>query len=128
MIDMQREQLISLRIAAALLPPMRQGKPVTASCIQRWIRHGVLVASGEHVRLEAVRLGGRWLTSAEALYRFALAQTPQAGAPAGLPRSVEQRARESTDAARALEERWARRLPSRRSPVRGPPRSATTSV
>jgi hypothetical protein len=125
MIDMQREPLISLRTAAALLPPIREGKPVTASCILRWIRRGVELPSGERVHLEAVRLGARWLTSAEAVYRFAVHQTPQAGAPGGMPRSVEQRARESMDAGRALEERWARRLPSRRLPIRSPPQSAT---
>jgi hypothetical protein len=64
------EPLISLRRAAALLLPPRHSKPVKPSFIVRWIRRGVMLPSGERVRLEAVRLDGRWLTSADAVYRF----------------------------------------------------------
>jgi hypothetical protein len=46
------------------------------SCIFRWIADGVQSPDGSIVRLEAVRMGGRWLTSVEALHRFAEAQTP----------------------------------------------------
>jgi hypothetical protein len=73
--ELTYETLISLVDAARLLPPARQGRPVSMSCILRWILSGVRTPSGV-VRLEAVRLGGRWLTSREALQRFAEQQTP----------------------------------------------------
>jgi hypothetical protein len=56
------------------------------------------------VRLEAIRLGGRWLTSEEALERFAEQLTPHFpthSAPA--PRSAVARAKASEQAAAALE-------------------------
>jgi hypothetical protein len=37
---------------------------------------GTKAPDGRVVRLEAIRLGGRWLTSVEALQRFAAALTP----------------------------------------------------
>jgi hypothetical protein len=65
------ERLIGLRTAAALLPPTRHGWPVRLSCIVRWIGRGLLIPSGERVRLEAIRHDGHWLTSGEAVNRFA---------------------------------------------------------
>jgi hypothetical protein len=46
----------------------------------RWITEGVRLPDGSRVRLEAARLGGRWLTSEPALRRFLAAQTPELGA------------------------------------------------
>jgi hypothetical protein len=40
------------------------------STILRWISRGIRLASGEIVRLEGARRGGRWITSVEALQRF----------------------------------------------------------
>ena len=77
MIDLRNETIISLAAAARMLPPGRRGRPVTLSCILRWILDGVRLKSGQIVRLEAVRLGGRWITSTEALQRFAAGQTPE---------------------------------------------------
>lgn len=85
MIDIQSENLISLSAAARLLPPNRGQRPVDPSCVLRWITDGVKVG-GKIVRLEAIRLGGRWLTSAEALQRFAEAQTPRPEGVMALPR------------------------------------------
>jgi hypothetical protein len=70
MIDMQAESLITISQAARLVPPGRQGKPTHVATIHRWINQGV-----RGVRLDAIRLGGRWLTSREALQRFAQALT-----------------------------------------------------
>jgi hypothetical protein len=104
MIDLRHEKLIGLRAAAEVLPPGRLGRPVSQSCVMRWIQRGVQLSSGDRVRLEAVRIGGRWLTSVEALQRFAARQTPDpVEEPAPLPRSVEERRRASDAAARALE-------------------------
>jgi hypothetical protein len=74
------ESRISLAQAAKLIPPTRQGKPVHASTLVRWILHGV-----RGVRLEAARLGGRWVTSHEALDRFSAALTARHNPPALQP-------------------------------------------
>jgi hypothetical protein len=71
MIDLAAEApLIPLALEPALLPPGRGDKPVTFSTVFRWVKDGVLNAAGERVRLEAARIGGRWLTSKPALQRF----------------------------------------------------------
>jgi hypothetical protein len=87
------ETTLSLAQAAARLPSFRLGKPVNASTVWRWINDGVKLPDGTTVRLEAVRLAGRWLTSAEALARFADAQTPHAKRTAELPPRIPQRHR-----------------------------------
>jgi len=104
MIDFLKEPLISLCTAAKLLPPSRRGRPVSFQCVLRWIMDGARGPDGERVRLEAVRLGGRWLTSKEALGRFAARLTPQIGknaAPA--PRTSRQWRRAAERAERELE-------------------------
>jgi hypothetical protein len=105
MIDLTSETLISLSEAARLLPRGRRNRPVTLSCVLRWVLDGVRLPSGSAVRLQAVRMGGRWLTSKEALQRFADAQTPrldgQPEQPA--PRAPSARQRDSERAAAALE-------------------------
>jgi hypothetical protein len=63
--------------AAWKFPPYRAGKPTNPSTIWRWIVDGVLLPDGTRIRLEAARLGGRWLTSEQALARFIERQTPQ---------------------------------------------------
>jgi hypothetical protein len=57
--------------------PAPRGKRTHISTILRWIMHGAKAPDGTRVRLEAVRLGGRWLTSREALQRFVQALTPR---------------------------------------------------
>jgi hypothetical protein len=49
---------------------------VKASCVLRWVLDGVKVPGVGKVKLEAARIGRRWITSAEALQRFIDAQTP----------------------------------------------------
>jgi hypothetical protein len=105
MIDLHNETTISLSQAARLLPPGRRGRPVTLSCVLRWVLDGVRLASGERVRLEATRMGGRWLTSVEALQRFADRQTPRfdSGPQPGLPAPRRPTPRTPTQRRRALE-------------------------
>ena len=81
-IDLKNETVLSLSQAARMLPPGRRGRPVTLSCVIRWVLDGVKTHSGR-VRLEAIRMGGRWITSVEAMQRFAAQQTPdlKAGDP-----------------------------------------------
>ena len=98
------ERTLSLAAAARLLPPGRRGRPVTLSCMLRWVIDGVRVpGQADRVRLEAVRLGSRWLTSVEALERFAARQTPDFGNPPPMPRSPTARQRASERAGRELE-------------------------
>jgi hypothetical protein len=100
------ETLLSLSQAARRLPPGRNGRPVTLSCLLRWVLDGVPGPDGQRVRLEAARLGGRWLTSVEALARFAAALTPRLGSddPPPRRRSPAARRRRSERAAKELEE------------------------
>jgi hypothetical protein len=59
------EQVTGLAEAARLLPQLRRGRPVSPSTIYRWIESGV-----NGIRLETAMLGGRRVTSKEALLRF----------------------------------------------------------
>jgi hypothetical protein len=103
-IDLTTETTVSLSQAARLLPPGRRGRPVTLSCLLRWVLDGVKTPSGELVRLEALRLGGRWVTSREALQRFAEALTPRlAGDRPRTPRTPTTRQRAAESAARELD-------------------------
>jgi hypothetical protein len=97
------EALLPLTRAAALVPPARSGRKTHLSTLLRWILQGSRGPDGAVVRLEAVRLGGRWVTSREALQRFAERLTPRLDAdPAPVPRSPARRQRESERAAREL--------------------------
>jgi hypothetical protein len=102
--------------AAAMFPPFRKGRPVSPSCVWRWHRHGVRLQDGRVVRLEAVRVAGRFLTTIEAVHRFIAAQQPddapvaevaaaEIPARAATPRTPARRARESENALRRLNER-----------------------
>jgi hypothetical protein len=98
------ETLLSLSQAARRLPPGRNGRPVTLSCLLRWVLDGAPGPDGRRVRLGAVRLGGRWLTSVEALARFAAALTPRLDDdPAPAPRTPKQRRRASDRAGKELD-------------------------
>jgi hypothetical protein len=99
------ERLISLLDAARRLPPGRGGRPVSFSCVLRWITDGVPGPDGQRVRLEGVRVGGRWLTSEEALARWAERLTPRVQDldPVRVPRTPAQRRRAAERAAIELE-------------------------
>jgi hypothetical protein len=106
-IDLAVEQPIPLKAACPLVPAARGGKKTHLSTLLRWILIGARGPSGEPVRLEAVRLGGRWMTTREALQRFAERLTPRldsdtAQAPAA-PRTPTTRGRAAERAGRELE-------------------------
>src|SRR5262245_39050896 len=61
---------------AALLVPGRGRARVHASTLARWITRGVRTPDGRRVRLRAVRLGSKWLTTRGWIEEFAAAQTP----------------------------------------------------
>ena len=90
--------------AASRIPSVRQGKRTTLSCILRWVLNGARSPDGQIVPLEAVRLGGRWVTSREALQRFAERLTPQTSDTQASPaRTPRQRRRAAEIAAKELE-------------------------
>jgi hypothetical protein len=103
MLDLTAEQPIPLAAACALVPPGRNGKRTHLSTLLRWILSGARGPGGERIRLEAARLGGRWVTSREALQRFAEALTPAgAGETPAAPRTAGARRRASDRAAAEL--------------------------
>jgi hypothetical protein len=104
-IDLITDTLLSLTTAAKLVPPARSGRRTHISTIIRWITDGARGPNGTRVRLEGVRLGSRWLTSAAALSRFMEALTPRLADPSPVsgPRTLTQRRRESDRAAAELE-------------------------
>jgi hypothetical protein len=104
MLDITVETPLPLNTAAGLIPPARNGKKTHLSTLMNWIRRGARSPSGERVRLEAVRLGGRWMTSREALQRFAEQLTPRLETPASTAtaRTPGQRQHAAERAAREL--------------------------
>jgi hypothetical protein len=105
MIDISTESTLSLRDAAKLLPPGRLGRPVSFQCLLRWVLDGARGPDGRLVRLEAIRLGGRYITSREALQRFGESLTPGASdRPVSSPRTPRQRRRAAERAERELEQ------------------------
>jgi hypothetical protein len=91
------EELISLAAAAAMIPA-HHGARTASSTVFRWLTRGVKVPGGGILRLEGLRLAGRWLTTREAVQRFLLAQHeahgPHATSPMpDLPRTLAQRQR-----------------------------------
>ncbi len=104
MIDTTTETPIPLAEAAHLIPPARRGKKTHLSTLLRWILHGARGPAGAIVRLEGIRIGGRWMTTREALQRFAEALTPRLDAPPPLtPRTPTARQRAGERAARELD-------------------------
>lgn len=67
------EPLITLSEAASRFPGHRGAERLHPATLTRWILRGVRAVDGRRVKLEAVRVGCRWLTSEPALTRFAAA-------------------------------------------------------
>jgi hypothetical protein len=104
MIDLSTETVFSLREAAKVLPPARRGRPVSFQCVLRWVLDGTRAADGQLIKLEALRLGARWVTSRQALQRFAEALTPQASGNQVPTRTPRQRRKAAEKAERELEQ------------------------
>jgi hypothetical protein len=88
--------------AARRVPRTRQDRPVTLSCLLRWIMTGVVGFDGQRIRLEAARLAGRWITTPGAISRFIRAQTPRRDENPSGPQPPAVRRRASERAAREL--------------------------
>jgi len=73
--------------------------------VLRWILDGATAPDGRRVKLDGLRVGGRWITSLEALQRFAEALTPmQTTEPVAPPRTATTRERATARAAKRLEQ------------------------
>jgi hypothetical protein len=103
-IDIQKEQLITLAAATKLVPPRRGGAPCSFSCAFRWTSKGVRAADGSLVKLESLRVGGTICTSVAALQRFfeRLGHRPDSEEAPTL-RTPRQRQRAADQAAKQLE-------------------------
>ncbi len=96
-IDLSHERVLTLRKAARFLPRQRGGKSVHISTLYRWASAGV-----GGVRLETLKLGGRVVTSIEAIERFALRCSMTDSTAAAIP--ARRREREVARAERQLDE------------------------
>ena len=97
------EPTIGVAEVARRFPSARGSGRVHPQTVVRWIQRGVKSASGRRVRLEAVRVGYRWMTSEAAVKRFLGAATESQAAALPL-RSPGQRQRVSEAAAQELEQ------------------------
>ena len=87
---------------ARLAGKFRRGRPTHASTVTRWITVGVALEGGAVLKLEGVRLNGRWVSSRAALVRFIAAQ--QVARASGRSRTAPvQVARRNRDVGRASE-------------------------
>jgi hypothetical protein len=103
--EIQSGEGLSLSAAGRLFPAHRGPGSVAPSTIFRWVKTGSKTTDGRLIKLEAVRLGNRWLTSRSALNRFVGALTAAVDpAPQPPPRSATARNRASTAAGRKLKE------------------------
>ena len=82
MIDIDTEDLLSLAAAARTLPPLRQERPVNKATLFRWAVNGLKATDGTVVKLDAIRVGARWVTSRQALARFIQAMSERREADA----------------------------------------------
>ena len=76
MIDLQKEQLLTLTEACRILPRRRRGRKPSFCTVWRWATVGLRGAI-----LETVAVGGTLCTSREALQRFFDRLTEQRGSP-----------------------------------------------
>ncbi len=103
-VNILSENLITLQQAACRVPSSRGRKSVSFSCVLRWIKKGIPGPDGDRVRFEAIRMGGKWLTTVEALERWSMRLTPRLdGAPIPTPRTLNQRERAAAKAVARLE-------------------------
>lgn len=73
---MLNEQLISIAEASRKFPNHRGVGTIRTTTIWRWINRGIRLPDGSILKLEALRVAGRWLTSTEAVTRFIERQNP----------------------------------------------------
>jgi Protein of unknown function (DUF1580) len=105
-IDLTRETVHNFAKATQFVPPARNGKKTHISTLLRWATKGAKAPDGTIVRLEALRVGSRWVTSREAIQRFMEALTPRIDDEGSTPgvRTTTRRQRASDRAAEELDQ------------------------
>lgn len=102
--EIQAGHGLGVGAAGRKFPGQRGNKSTDPVTIWRWITQGAKGPDGvTRIKLEAVRVGGRWLTSEQAIGRFVAALTGTANQPTPAPRAPAERRRASAAAARRLE-------------------------
>lgn len=91
--------------AARHFPAHRgEGDSLDPSSVWRWMTRGISLPDGRRAKLEAARIGGRVLTSEQAIRRFISAQIADGPAePTPTPRTPRQRERAAERAGEQLE-------------------------
>lgn len=95
-----------LTALAKRLPGSRREGNLSSQAVWRWVVRGIKLPDGRVVKLEVLRIAGRYLSSAAALRRFAEAQNDQME-PMPLPasvRSASKRQREDSRAEQLLQQ------------------------
>ena len=104
--EIQSGDGLSLSAAGRLFPGHRANGAVDPSTVFRWRTKGMRTATGLVLKLEAVRVGGRWLTSRGAVARFVAALTaaadPSSAPTTTTPHTPAARQRAAEKAAEAL--------------------------
>jgi hypothetical protein len=93
----------SLAQVAKLVPAGRGGRPTSPTTVWRWSRAGVKTADGRTVRLETMRIGGRYVTTEQALRRFLAAQQDAPATPAQTAPQATRRADDAAKVSRQLD-------------------------
>lgn len=100
--EIQSGEGLSLSAAGRLFPGHRGGTSVDPSTVFRWLTKGTRTPGGPIVKLEAVRVGTRWLTSRGAVARFVAALTDASTPATSTPPTTTPAARRAEQAAAAL--------------------------
>src|SRR5262249_59910646 len=69
-----RETHVSFAQATRRFPSYRGAGRCSPATVWRWVVGGIKLADGTILKLEALRLASRWVTTEEAIDRFLLAQ------------------------------------------------------
>jgi hypothetical protein len=106
-IDLHKEAGLDPTQAAPYFGSSRSSKPCHPSKVVRLITRGVLLPDGTRLRLEALRLGCKWVTTVQAITEFGqrLAAARLGGSDQGTVRDT--KARRKADLA-SLERRFSR--------------------
>jgi hypothetical protein len=92
-INLSVERAISTAEAAVVWGKSRGGRPTHPTRITKAIKDGTPTPGGDRIYLEGLRLGGQWVTTVEAIQRYAEALTtastgrPTAPAPISTTRA-----------------------------------------
>jgi hypothetical protein len=86
--DVAEGRGLTLHQAAQRFTLHRLGRPVHRHTVTTWVVDGVTAPDGRVVRLAAVRVGRRWLTTEPAIRRFIQDQHPTSS-PQSRPRSAD---------------------------------------